>query len=212
MYISLWYCLFQHCLQELRLTCGWRSVCRIFACLGTTMGIWAVLIEQLEMTWTIWVMLFIKCMSHWSAVCYLLEMKQGVQLTPAKSHVIPFVCLFHHPLVWHRACEAGMLQPPFCKPSATHLPLLPCVHTLALPVFSVWILCCPPGLARITPASHSRSKVCYERCFKENFVFHIWVWGQPSLLRCPPTILSCSHLERSHKEMRSLQVTITWGP
>lgn len=61
--------------QQLRVTCGWRSVCRIFACLGTTMGIWAVLIEQLEMTWTIWVMLFIKCMSHWSAVCYLLEMK-----------------------------------------------------------------------------------------------------------------------------------------
>lgn len=114
MYISLWHCLFQHCLQELRLTCGWRSVCRIFACLGTTMGIWAVLIEQLEMTWTIWVMLFIKCMSHWSAVCYLLEMKQGVQLMPAKSHVMPFLCLFHHPRValgvWSWNVAASFLQ------------------------------------------------------------------------------------------------------
>lgn len=124
-YISLWEPESRAGWQQLGLTHGWRSVWRIFACLGTTMGIWAVLIEQLEMTGTVWVMAFIKCRSLWSAVCYLLEMRQG-ELAVLSCLSLPFSPSPDvAPVTWSWTAAGSFLQP-----SAT--------HPLQLPVCTPW--------------------------------------------------------------------------
>lgn len=103
------------------------------------------------------------------------------------------------------------LQPHIPCPSlCAHLGLV-WFPSLAQSVLSR-ILCCSDAFPTKAGQGYSSLSICYGKGFKENFVFHLWVWWEPSLLWCPRSLLCYFSLERSHKERRSSQLTITWEP